>query len=101
DRISRLIERLARLDLDKNDGVAPPRHDIDFAKGRAEAPRENAVTLGDQKSGGPRLGGKPGAKRFHARGRSLFSRGDWSGSAPDQSFLCLLPASFASSSARA
>src|SRR5581483_12030227 len=29
DRISRLIERLARLDLDKGDGVAPPRHDID------------------------------------------------------------------------
>src|SRR6185437_12092429 len=42
------VERVARLDLDKNQQVSPARDDIDFAGRRLPAPCQNAETFGDE-----------------------------------------------------
>src|SRR3984957_21295003 len=47
-RIGGVIEAAAGLDLDKGDQVAPLRHDVDLAIGRAKAPRQDPIALGDQ-----------------------------------------------------
>ena len=47
-RIGRFVQRGAGLDLDKRDQVAPPGDDIDFAIRRAEALRQDAITLQHQ-----------------------------------------------------
>jgi len=46
------IKRAARLHLDKNQRATAARHDVDFADRTFEAPRHDAIALGDQISGG-------------------------------------------------
>src|SRR5262245_1835476 len=52
-----VVEPLPRLDLDEYEQMPPPCHDVDLADGAAEAPSEDAETLGDQIGGGTALGG--------------------------------------------
>ena len=52
----RIVEPLARLDLDEDQRSAPPRHDIDLADRALPAPRHDAVALRDQEGGGAALG---------------------------------------------
>src|SRR5882757_655351 len=69
-RIGGVIEAGAGLDLDEGHQVAPPRHDVDLAIGRAKTLCQDAIALGHQKSGGAAFGGKAGSERGDARGGS-------------------------------
>ena len=48
-RLHRLLDAIARLDLDEDQDAAPAGNDVDFAERRFPTPREDAVGLGDQK----------------------------------------------------
>ena len=51
-RLGGVVERVARLHLDEHQHAAAPRHDVDLADRAAEAPRHDAIALGDQVGGG-------------------------------------------------
>ena len=80
-RIGGVIEAGARLDLDEGQQIAPARHDVDLAIGRAKALGQDAIALGHQKGGGAALGGEAGAERGDACGRGELC-GGFGGAAP-------------------
>src|ERR1700757_4974014 len=69
-----IVERRARLDLDKGQQIAPPDDQIDLAMGRTETLGEDAVTLGEQKGRGAAFGGDAGLERGNALWRGFFWR---------------------------
>jgi len=73
-RIGGLIETGARLDLDERQQIAPPRHDVDLAIGRAPPFCEDAIPFGHQKCRSTALGGEASSERRNARGRSEFCK---------------------------
>ena len=47
-RFGGVVERAARLHLDENQHAAAARDDVDFADRASEAPRHDAIALGDE-----------------------------------------------------
>jgi hypothetical protein len=62
DRPSGIVKVFARLHLDKNQQLAASRVDVDLADRRAETPRQNSESLGDEKGGGAAFGRNAGAE---------------------------------------
>ena len=70
DRFRGIVEAGARFHLDEDQQLAPARHDIDFAGRAFPAPRQDAITLGDEIGGGAAFRRKAEAKcrdAFRAR----------------------------------
>src|SRR5262245_447244 len=63
DRPGRVVELLARFNLDEDQELAPACHDVDLADRRAVAPREDAEALGDEESSRTAFRGYTGAER--------------------------------------
>ena len=57
-RFRRVVDALARLDLDEDERVAAPGDDVDLAERRLPAPRRDAVALGDEEHGRAALRGE-------------------------------------------
>ncbi len=55
NRVGRVVEGIARLHLDEHQNAEAPRDNVDLADRTAEAPCDDAITLGDEVGRGAAL----------------------------------------------
>ena len=65
-RLGRIVERAARLHLDEHQHAAAARDDVDLADRASEAPRHDAIALGDEIGRGAAFRRKPDEMRRDA-----------------------------------
>ena len=76
-RFGGAVERAARLHLDEHQHAAAARDDVDFADRASEAPRHDAIALGDEIGGGAAFRREPDEMRRDTLGPGLARRHFW------------------------